>query len=75
MRKGTEGFREDTAMVDCYLDRRISWNRSILLVMCLRLSLSNGISFKDRNVRSLFDNPKIVLFLCTGNYYRSRFAE
>jgi protein-tyrosine phosphatase len=20
-------------------------------------------------------NPKVVLFLCTGNYYRSRFAE
>jgi protein-tyrosine phosphatase len=32
--------------------------------------------FGDQDVRSLFDmNPKIVLFLCTGNYYRSRFAE
>jgi len=44
--------------------------------LCLRHSLSNGIFFEDRDVRSLFDmNPKIVLFLCTGNYYRSRFAE
>ena len=30
----------------------------------------------DPDLRPLFDmNPKIVLFLCTGNYYRSRFAE
>jgi protein-tyrosine phosphatase len=32
--------------------------------------------FGRPGLHPLFDmNPKIVLFLCTGNYYRSRFAE
>jgi hypothetical protein len=48
----------------------------LLATGCVYYTCSRNEPLYERELHPLFDmNSKLVLFLCTANYYRSRFAE